>query len=189
MSARFASFAILAVLFGGLGMLAGVLWYQGAGLSFSAPQPGQVPPLMLPRLDEKLGPEAELVRLDLALQDGGLLNVWASWCLPCAVEHPHLVELARRGVNIVGVAYADEPQSARKFLRERGSPFRASLRDDAGHMDVQLGLVGVPTTYVVNRQGRIVGRVEGVFDPQKLSPQLRGELDALLAAASAPGGE
>ena len=189
MSARFASFAILAALFGGLGMLAGVLWHQGAGLSFSAPQPQQVPPLMLPRLDEELAPDAELVRLDLALQNGGLLNVWASWCLPCAVEHPHLMELAGRGVNIVGVAYADELEGARKFLRERGSPFRASLRDDAGHMDVQLGMVGVPTTYVVNGGGRIVGRVEGVFDPQKLSPQLRGELDALLATAVAPGQE
>ena len=69
-----------------------------------------------------------------------VLNVWASWCAPCQVEHPMLVRLARDGVNLVGIDYKDQPENGRRFLGRHGNPFRAVGADETGRVGIDLGV-------------------------------------------------
>jgi cytochrome c biogenesis protein CcmG, thiol:disulfide interchange protein DsbE len=93
-----------------------------------------------------------------------LLNVWATWCPPCRVEHPFLVELAERGVPIVGVNYKDDTEAARKWLRDLGDPYVETVVDENGRLGIDLGLTGAPETYLVDRQGIVRYRHIGIVD-------------------------
>ncbi len=85
-----------------------------------------------------------------------LLNVWASWCVSCRVEHPLLVELARSGlVPLVGLDYKDAPADARRWLAERGDPYLLSAVDADGRVGIDYGVYGVPETYVIDKNGTI----------------------------------
>jgi cytochrome c biogenesis protein CcmG, thiol:disulfide interchange protein DsbE len=85
-----------------------------------------------------------------------LLNVFASWCLPCAAEHETLMRLAKSGkVEIVGLAWRDEPERITKWLAERGNPYKLVGIDAKGENTVELGLTGVPETFVIGRDGVI----------------------------------
>lgn len=84
-----------------------------------------------------------------------LINVFASWCAPCRVEHPWLMDLQARGVPIVGVAYKDEAGDTARFLRELGDPFEAVGLDRDGRYGLELGVAGAPETFVVGPDGRI----------------------------------
>ena len=85
-----------------------------------------------------------------------LLNVWASWCVSCRVEHPLLVELAKTGtVPIYGLNYKDKRDDAMQWLRERGDPYLQSLSDADGRVGIDYGVYGVPETFVIDREGVI----------------------------------
>jgi cytochrome c biogenesis protein CcmG/thiol:disulfide interchange protein DsbE len=101
-----------------------------------------------------------------------LVNVFASWCVPCRVEHPELMRLKAQGVRIIGLAWKNEPREAAAFLAEHGDPYAAVLTDLDGRVGVELGVSGVPETYVVNSKGVIVAKWS--------QPMTRGDADRLV---------
>ena len=88
-----------------------------------------------------------------------LVNVFASWCAPCEIEAPLLVALKARGVRIVGVAYKDAPEKTRAFLARTGDPYARVLVDQEGRAGIELGVSGVPETYLVDGSGRILDKI------------------------------
>lgn len=104
-----------------------------------------------------------------------LVNLFASWCAPCAVEHPELMRLKARGVRIVGIAYKDDPAKTRAFLERLGNPYDVVLVDRQGDAGVEFGVTGVPETYLVGADGVIFakhGRPMTAADADRLINQL-----------------
>ncbi|PPB79994.1 cytochrome c biogenesis protein CcmG/thiol:disulfide interchange protein DsbE [Albidovulum inexpectatum] len=120
---------------------------------------------------------------DADLRDGQvkLVNFWASWCAPCRAEHPVLEKMTGDGVTILGVNYKDKPDAALGFLTELGNPYAAVIADDKGRMGIDWGIYGVPETFVIDGQGRIVLRFAGPITQRSL------ESDILPAIAQARG--
>ncbi len=110
-----------------------------------------------------------------------LLNVWASWCAPCRDEHPLLVDLARRRpqLHLVGLNYKDEPAAAARWLRELGNPYRAVGLDAKGQVGIDLGVYGVPETFVIDRDGQVALKHVGPITPEVLRTKIEPLLDAL----------
>lgn len=136
-----------------------------------------MPQFSLPTLDQ---PERSLGPQDL-LGKVYLINVWASWCVACQAEHPLLVDLARAGVvPIIGLNYKDGREDALRWLGKHGNPYQQSLFDAAGLVGLDLGVYGVPETYVVDRDGVIRHKHTGALTldvvRQTLLPLL-GQLD------------
>ena len=84
-----------------------------------------------------------------------LLNIWASWCLPCIAEAPHLESLKEQGAEIVGVAIRDRPEDIARFLARHGNPYSRIGRDDLSEIQLAIGSSGVPETFVIDGQGVI----------------------------------
>ncbi|MGG5820304.1 DsbE family thiol:disulfide interchange protein [Falsiroseomonas sp. HW251] len=108
-----------------------------------------------------------------ALPGPVLVNFFASWCVPCIIEHPQLMRLSREGVAIFGIAYKDKPADALKFLRDRGDPFARLAADEPGRVAIDWGLYGVPETYLIDRQGIIRWRWAGPITEDVLTNDLR----------------
>ncbi len=90
-----------------------------------------------------------------------LLNVWATWCPTCINEHPYLMQLAERGIKIVGLNYKDEDAKAHEWLRRLGNPYQLNIVDADGRMGLNLGVYGAPETFVVDKDGIIRYRHAG----------------------------
>jgi cytochrome c biogenesis protein CcmG/thiol:disulfide interchange protein DsbE len=90
-----------------------------------------------------------------------LINVFASWCVPCIAESPQLMALKRAGIRIEGVAIRDRPDAVRRFLARNGDPYGGIGDDRTGRVQLALGSSGVPETYLVDGRGRIVRRHAG----------------------------
>lgn len=100
-------------------------------------------------------PEATFSSADMKGQVW-LLNVWASWCLSCRVEHPFLMELAKTGeVPIYGLDYKDNDQAGRRWLAQWGDPYTLSIVDADGRVGIDFGVYGVPETFLIDKQGMI----------------------------------
>ncbi len=97
-----------------------------------------------------------------------LINVFASWCLPCRVEAPQLEALAKAGVPIEGISVRDTPEALKAFLEENGDPFIRIGADDEGRVQLALGSSGVPETYVVDGKGVIRHQHIGEIRPEHL---------------------
>jgi cytochrome c biogenesis protein CcmG/thiol:disulfide interchange protein DsbE len=98
-----------------------------------------------------------------------LLNVWASWCVSCRVEHPVLNDMNRRGlVPIVGLNYKDQRADATKWLAQHGDPYLLSVWDIDGKVGIDYGVYGAPETFVIDRQGIIRYKHIGPITPQDL---------------------
>jgi cytochrome c biogenesis protein CcmG/thiol:disulfide interchange protein DsbE len=111
-----------------------------------------VPAFNLPRL----APEAGSIGPQQLRGEVYLLNVWATWCGGCRAEHPVLMEAARReGIRVLGLDYKDERAAARRWLQQRGDPYFASAFDGDGRVGIDLGVYGVPETYVIDARGII----------------------------------
>jgi cytochrome c biogenesis protein CcmG/thiol:disulfide interchange protein DsbE len=119
------------------------------------------PGVTLPGLD---GAPAQ--PLKASLQGPTLVNVFASWCAPCAVEQPELMALKANGVRIVGVAYKDDPANTRAFLARLGDPFETVLVDRSGDAGVEFGVSGVPETFLVGADGVIFAKHTGPMTAQ-----------------------
>lgn len=104
----------------------------------------------------------QLTRSDL-IGEPRLVNVWASWCVACGVEHPILLEIATSGVSIVGLNYKDEPDTARQWLLERGNPYDFNIVDREGLLGIELGVTGAPETFVLDEHGTIVDKHVGLI--------------------------
>ena len=118
-----------------------------------------IPDLTLPRLDD--GAE---VRLRDTLKDGPVMvNFFASWCGPCAIEQPALMRLKSQGVRIIGIDYEDvaprgSAQNAQAFLAKLGDPYMQRLVDPDGRAGIEFGLTGVPETYLIAQDGRVLAK-------------------------------
>jgi cytochrome c biogenesis protein CcmG, thiol:disulfide interchange protein DsbE len=121
----------------------------------------------------------------LAAEGAKLVNFWASWCAPCRVEHPNLEALgAEEGVPIYGINYKDEPDKALGFLDELGNPYAATSADAEGRTARDWGVYGVPETYVLDGEGRVLARVAGPVTERTLERTIR---PALAQAREASG--
>jgi cytochrome c biogenesis protein CcmG, thiol:disulfide interchange protein DsbE len=110
-----------------------------------------------------------------------ILNFYASWCAPCRLEHPQFLQLAKDSRFVVlGVAYRDDPSKTAAYLDELGNPFAQTAIDRQGSVGVQFGLAGVPETYVIGADGKVLLRHQG-----EVTAKVAGEI-ARLAAGSAP---
>lgn len=119
-------------------------------------------------------------------QGPALVNVWASWCAPCIVEHPMLIDLAGEGIPIYGVDWKERQEGAgAAFLAQRGSPF-AAVGADQGPAGVELGITGVPETFVIDANGKIVARYAGPLDVTTIAKVIRPALEQAASEAAEP---
>lgn len=123
---------------------------------------------------------------DARLRDAvTIVNVWASWCVPCREEAPLLMRLARdERLRVVGINYKDDPENARRFLGRYGNPFVAAGADQNGRASIEWGVYGVPETFVVGRDGRIVYKLVGPITAENFATELKPNIDRALAAGS-----
>ncbi|HZR60231.1 MAG TPA: DsbE family thiol:disulfide interchange protein [Xanthobacteraceae bacterium] len=114
-----------------------------------------------------------------------VVNVWASWCVPCHDEAPLLLQLAQdRRVRLVGINYKDDPDNARRFLGRYGDPFAAAGADANGRAAIEWGVYGVPETFVVGRDGRIAYKLVGPITADNYNAVLLPQIEKALAAGS-----
>ncbi len=106
-----------------------------------------------------------------------LVNFWASWCGPCRVEHPLLDELAGEGETVIGVNYKDQPDNALAFLADLGDPYALVGADETGRTGLDWGIYGVPETFVIDGDGRILLRHPGPLTRDVLEKTIRPLLD------------
>ena len=110
-----------------------------------------------------------------------LVNVWASWCVPCADEVPFLEQLAKdKRIQLVGVNYKDAPADARRFLSRYGNPFMAAGADNNGRTSIDWGVYGVPENFLIGRDGRIVYKLVGPITADNFEKVLTPEIEKAL---------
>jgi cytochrome c biogenesis protein CcmG/thiol:disulfide interchange protein DsbE len=113
-----------------------------------------------------------------------VVNVWASWCVPCHDEAPILMQLAQdKRVQLVGINYKDQADNARRFLGRYGNPFVASGVDANGRAAIEWGVYGVPETFVIGRDGRIAFKLVGPITTDNLERTLKPEIEKALAGS------
>ncbi|MCW5725551.1 MAG: DsbE family thiol:disulfide interchange protein [Maricaulaceae bacterium] len=159
-----------------LGVLIAVL--AVALLRPDSPEPPQsrltgqpLPALELQRLDGKPG-------FDLTQAEGPyLLNIWGSWCPPCRIEHPVLMDLAAEGVPVYGIAWRDRPANARAFLAELGDPYAGVMLDPDSRAAIALGVTGAPETFVIGADGRVALRWAGPLTEDVVERRIRPALE------------
>ena len=137
-----------------------------------------IPETVLPILQGEVETDQ---RLDLKTAGVGkpmIVNLFASWCAPCRLEHPQLLKLQAQGINVIGVAYKDEPVATRAFLDELGDPYALVLVDREGRGGLDLGVPGVPESFAVDAYGTIVAKSSG---PVLTEAELQKLVDALKA--------
>ncbi len=154
--------------------LLAVLLFAGLGLDPrivpSALIDKPVPQFDLPPLP---GKEPGLIASELAAGGISLVNVWASWCGPCRIEHPQLMEIARiENLRMIGLNYKDDPGNALAFLRQLGDPFETVGADRNGRVAIEWGVYGVPETFLVDGKGRIVMKHVGPLRPEDISEKI-----------------
>ncbi|RBO83259.1 DsbE family thiol:disulfide interchange protein [Marinomonas aquiplantarum] len=111
--------------------------------------------------------EGEQVKQTSDLPKGSyLINFWGTWCPSCHVEHPYLMTLAEQGVTIVGIDYKDQQAAAMQWLRDKGNPYTLVLMDELGQFGLDMGVTGAPETFVINAEGKIAYRLQGVLNAQ-----------------------
>jgi cytochrome c biogenesis protein CcmG/thiol:disulfide interchange protein DsbE len=123
--------------------------------------------------------------LDAASFKGAVtvVNVWASWCVPCHDEAPLLMQLAQDNrVRLVGINYKDDAGNARRFLGRYGDPFAAAGADPSGRAAIEWGVYGVPETFVVGRDARIAYKLVGPITPENLDSLLKPQIEKALVA-------
>jgi cytochrome c biogenesis protein CcmG, thiol:disulfide interchange protein DsbE len=109
-----------------------------------------------------------------------LVNVFASWCQPCLIEHPLLMRLAREeGLTIVGINYKDQPADAEAWLTRHGDPYGPIARDADGRAAIDWGVYGVPESFLLDGQGRIRFKQTGPLTPQVIDRDLLPLLKSL----------
>ena len=112
-----------------------------------------------------------------------VVNVWASWCVPCHDEAPLLMRLAQDSrFRLIGINYKDEPDNARRFLGRYGNPFAAAGADLNGRAGIEWGVYGVPETFVVGRDARIAYKLVGPITADNINTVLKPEIEKALAA-------
>lgn len=159
--------------------LAGLFWKGLSG------KPSEIPSALInkPVPDFVLEPVPGLnapgfATTDLEKGKVSVVNVWASWCVPCRLEHPLLTELAKRpDITLYGLNYKDEPENALRFLGTLGQPFAAVGADHAGRTSVDFGVYGVPETFVIDGTGLIRYKHIGPLTSEAIAGPLAAEIE------------
>jgi len=163
-------------------------------LRLGAGDPSRIPSALIghPAPATSLPPLAGLDRdgqpvpgLDAASFKGSvtLLNVWASWCVPCRDEAPLLMDIATdQRIRVVGINYKDQADNARRFLTRYGNPFVANGVDANGRAAIEWGVYGVPETFIIDRDGRIAFKLIGPITPENFAKVLKPEIEKALVA-------
>ena len=141
------------------------------------------PQTVLPALEGLMANDAQIPGLDPSMFKGkvSVVNVWASWCVPCHDEAPLFTQLARdKRLQIVGINYKDGPDNARRFLGRYGNPFGIVGVDGNGRASIEWGVYGVPETFVVGREGTIVYKLVGPVTPANFDRVLKSEIEKAL---------
>ncbi|WP_343078124.1 DsbE family thiol:disulfide interchange protein [Pseudomonas sp.] len=112
-----------------------------------------------------------------------LVNVWATWCISCRVEHPVLNKLAEKGVVIYGINYKDDNAAAVKWLAEFHNPYQLDIRDEDGNLGLNLGVYGAPETFFIDAKGVIRDKFVGVIDETVWREQLAAKYQTLVDEA------
>ena len=167
-----------------------LLFWRGLGAGDPSKLPSALigksaPDVALPALANLSGPAGAVPGLDPAAFKGAvtIVNVWASWCVPCHEEAPLFLKLAAdKRIRVVGVNYKDQPDNARRFLGRYGNPFAAVGVDANGRASIEWGVYGVPETFVVGRDGAIAYKLIGPITPDNLNGVLKAAIAKALAA-------
>jgi cytochrome c biogenesis protein CcmG/thiol:disulfide interchange protein DsbE len=171
--------------------LAALFWFRlGDG------DPSKIPSALIGRT----APQTVLPPLDGLAQDGkpvpgldpaafkgkvSLVNVWASWCVPCHDEAPLLTQLGKDSrLQVIGINYKDTPENARRFLGRYGNPFGMVGVDGNGRAAIEWGVYGVPETFIVGRDGKIVYKLVGPITPDNLNSVVKAEIEKALKAGT-----
>ena len=117
-------------------------------------------------------PEFELKDLDNTmivsndlLNGDYVLNVWASWCITCIIEHPYLTSLSKNGIPVIGLNYKDEQEDAIIWLKKYGNPYQTILHDYKGNLALDLGVTGAPETFLIS-DGKVIAHYQGEVNDQ-----------------------
>jgi cytochrome c biogenesis protein CcmG/thiol:disulfide interchange protein DsbE len=167
--------------------LAAVFWFR-----LGNTDPSRIPSALIghPAPQTALPPLAGLADngtpvpgLDPAMFKGkvSIVNVWASWCIPCHDEAPLLTQLGKdKRLQVIGINYKDAPDNARRFLGRYGNPYGVVGVDGNGRAAIEWGVYGVPETFVVGREGTIVYKMVGPVTPENVDSVLKVEIDKAL---------
>ncbi len=168
-------------------VLAGLFWFRlGSGDPARIPSAligRPAPQTVLPPLEGLTANGAQVPGLDPAAFRGqvSVVNVWASWCVPCHDEAPLLVNLAQDNrIRVIGINYKDSPDNARRFLGRYGNPFAAVGTDANGRASIEWGVYGVPETFVIGRDGAIAYKLIGPITPENIDRVLKAEIEKAL---------
>ena len=147
--------------------------------------PGTLPSTLIGRPAPSFGlppvegrDQAGFSRADLGGQPM-LVNIFASWCVPCRIEHPVIARLAELGVAVNAINYKDDPAKATAFLKELGDPFRKVGADRTGRTAIEWGVYGVPETFVIDKQGNVAYKHVGPMQPRDLERTILPLLEKL----------
>ncbi len=162
---RFAPLVIVAAL---IAVFFAALFMGDPGRLPSAFEGQKLPPFSL----SWQGQENALTDDDLVTGQPVLLNVFASWCGPCRDEHPYLMQLAQQGVAIYGLNLKDSPAAAQRFLARLGNPYQKIGSDFNGATAIELGVYGVPETFVLDARGRVLLRYAGPLNEAVLRAEI-----------------
>ncbi|MFL6819206.1 MAG: DsbE family thiol:disulfide interchange protein [Bradyrhizobium sp.] len=171
--------------------LAALFWYRlGTGDPSSIPSAligRPAPQIALPALPGLTADGSPVPGLDPAAFKGhvSIVNVWASWCVPCHDEAPLLLALSRdKRLQLVGINYKDAADNARRFLSRYGNPYAIVGVDANGRAAIEWGVYGVPETFIVGREGTIVYKMVGPVTSENIGSVLKVEIDKALNAGS-----
>ena len=99
-----------------------------------------------------------------------ILNIWSSWCFPCREEHPKLMELSKKSsAKIIGLNYKDNNNDAKKFIEKFGNPYSKIIMDEKGIISIELGAYGVPETYIINNEKKIIKKFLGPLNEKSIN--------------------
>jgi cytochrome c biogenesis protein CcmG/thiol:disulfide interchange protein DsbE len=141
----------------------------------------------LPGLTGESGPVPGFSTASLKTGEVTLVNVWASWCVPCRDEHPYIEALSQDPrFRMFGLNYKDQADNARRFLGRYGNPFDAVGVDSRGRIGIDWGVYGVPETFIVDGKGRIVFKYVGPINQAILDEIMMPEIEKALADNAAP---
>ena len=99
-----------------------------------------------------------------------ILNIWASWCAPCRKEHPKLMELSKKSsVKLIGINYRDNPKNAKNFINKFGNPYSFIFADMNGIISIELGAYGVPETFIINKDKKIIKKFIGSLNDKSFN--------------------
>lgn len=158
----------------GIWAVAALMAVIGAALLVLFLRPAQTVDPMVGQLAPEINLETLARETARAPQEGRtLVNFWATWCTPCLAEHPYLMEMAENGLNIVGVAYRDNPDRIKAYLADAGDPFSTVYLDPTGEAMDAYQTLGVPESFLIDRDGKVLARISGALIPETLDAQTR----------------